>query len=75
VLYNVLELDNWNATGEQIKNAYRKIAVEYHPDKVAADQREAATHVMQNVNAAKDVLMNDARRRAYHRNGKLPWTT
>ena len=73
-LYRVLELDSWKATDDQIKNAYRKVAVEYHPDKVAEDQRENATRIMQNVNAAREILLNEKRRRAYHLNGKLPWT-
>lgn len=73
-LYKVLELDSWEATEEQIKIAYKKVAVEYHPDKVSAEQRENATQIMQNVNAAREVLLNEKRRRAYHLNGKLPWT-
>lgn len=73
-LYKILELDSWEATDDQIKNAYRKAAVEYHPDKVNEDQRANATQIMQNVNAARDILLNEKRRRAYHLNGKLPWT-
>ncbi|KAF2623497.1 DnaJ-domain-containing protein [Macroventuria anomochaeta] len=74
-LYTVLQLDDWKATKEEIKIAYRKVAVDNHPDKVAEGQREDATHMMQTVNAAKEVLLDDKRRRAYHSSGKLPWNT
>ncbi|KAF9697773.1 hypothetical protein EKO04_004315 [Ascochyta lentis] len=74
-LYAALNLNNWKATEAQIKNAYRKVAVEYHPDKVAEEERETATRMMQNVNAAKEVLLDAKRRKAYHLSGKLPWTT
>lgn len=71
-LYRALALDNWKATDTQIKNAYKKVALEYHPDKVAESQRETATHMMQTVNAAREVLLDHKRRRAYHISGKLP---
>ncbi|KAH6629201.1 DnaJ domain-containing protein [Boeremia exigua] len=74
-LYNVLELENWRATEEEIKAAYKKLARNNHPDKVPEEQREDATQLMQTVNAAKEVLLDSKRRRAYHRNAKLPWTT
>ncbi|KAJ4346219.1 hypothetical protein N0V95_005585 [Ascochyta clinopodiicola] len=74
-LYTALNLNNWKATEAQIKNAYRKVAVEYHPDKVAEEERDTATQMMQNVNAAKEVLLDAKRRKAYHLSGKLPWTT
>ncbi|KAF1347350.1 DnaJ-domain-containing protein [Lizonia empirigonia] len=74
-LYLALHLDDWKVTEDQIKNAYRKVAIEYHPDKVAEEERKTATQMMQNVNAAKEVLLDNKRRRAYHVDGKLPWTT
>ncbi|OSS47232.1 hypothetical protein B5807_09868 [Epicoccum nigrum] len=75
VLYTVLNLDDWQATEEEIKAAYRKIAARSHPDKASKELREGATHTMQTVNAAKEVLLNSKRRRAYHCSGKLPWST
>jgi hypothetical protein len=75
VLYTVLKLDDWQATEEEIRVAYRKIAARSHPDKTSEELREGATHTMQTVNAAKEVLLDSKRRRAYHRSGKLPWST
>jgi hypothetical protein len=75
VLYNLLELQDWNAGTEQIQVAYRRAAMKYHPDRVPADQQHEATVQMQRVNAAKEVLLDARRRRAYNRSGKLPWDT
>ena len=75
LLYTVLKLDDWQATEQEIKMAYRKIAARSHPDKASEKLREGATHTMQTVNAAKEVLLDSKRRRAYHRSGKLPWST
>jgi DnaJ like chaperone protein len=38
--YKILEIDA-NATEEEIKKAYRRMAVKYHPDKVADLGEEA----------------------------------
>lgn len=52
--YDILE-STPSATDEEIKKAYRHLAVQYHPDKVAhlgEDIRKAATEKFQKLNAA-----------------------
>jgi DnaJ like chaperone protein len=52
--YKILEIEP-NATNEEVKKAYKKMAVKYHPDKVShlgEDVRKAAEEKFQNLNAA-----------------------
>ncbi len=54
--YDILELTP-DTTDEEVKKAYRRLAVQYHPDKVAhlgEDIKKAATEKFQNLNAAYD---------------------
>jgi hypothetical protein len=75
MLYTALDIKTWQATTEEIRAAHHRYALEHHPDKVAPGLREEATHSMQIANAAAEVLLDSKRRRAYHKNGRLPWTT
>ena len=59
--YSVLEV-NPNATNEEIKKAYRKMAVKYHPDKVSylgEDVQKAAKEKFQKVNQAYETLKKE----------------
>jgi len=54
--YKVLGISP-SATDDEVKKAYRKLALEHHPDKVAAlgeDVRKAAEKKFQEINAAKE---------------------
>src|SRR5437660_6954125 len=64
--YEVLGIAR-NATGEEVKRAYRKLAVKVHPDKNPDDPR--AEEKFKELGEAYDVLMDADKRAAYDRYG------
>ncbi|WP_455392341.1 double zinc ribbon domain-containing protein [[Eubacterium] cellulosolvens] len=64
-LFNVSE----NASTLEIKSAYKKLAMEYHPDKVASSNdlelKAKAEHELIRINNAKDILLNPVKRADY----------
>ena len=54
--YDLLEIDN-NASNEDIKKAYRKMAIKHHPDK-NPDNKEEAEQKFKKVSEAYEVLTN-----------------
>lgn len=59
--YNVLEIDS-SATDEEVKKAYRKMAIKYHPDKVlhlGEEFQKAAKEKFQKVNAAYEQIKKE----------------
>lgn len=57
------------ASSDEIKKAYRKLALKYHPDKVARlsseDERAAATDAFSAVASAYETLSDETKRREY----------
>ena len=64
--YEVLGIER-NAAGEEIKRAYRKLAVKFHPDKNPDDPH--AEEKFKELGEAYDVLMDPDKRAAYDRFG------
>ena len=65
--YDILGVDK-NATSDEIKKAYRKQALEWHPDK-HKDQKEAAEKRFKEINEAYQVLSDSQKRSAYNQYG------
>src|SRR5580692_10839181 len=55
------------AGAEDLKKAYRKLAMQYHPDRNPGDKQ--AEHKFKEINEAYDVLKDDQKRAAYDRFG------
>src|SRR5207249_10759641 len=64
--YEVLDVGR-TATDEEIKRAYRKLAVKFHPDKNPGDTH--AEEKFKELGEAYDVLMDSDKRAAYDRFG------
>lgn len=60
--YEILGVDK-NATPEQIKSAYRKLAMKYHPDRNQGDEEAAGK--FKEVNEANETLSDQQKRAAY----------
>lgn len=61
--YNVLGVSK-ASSADEIKKAYRKLAVKYHPDKNPGDK--AAENKFKEINEAYDVLSDPEKRRKYN---------
>ena len=58
--YEVLGVDK-NASPDEIKKAYRRMAMKYHPDKVnnlGEDMKKSATEKFRSINAAYENIKN-----------------
>jgi len=66
--YKILEVSR-NATNQDIKKAYRRLALKYHPDKNPASQKEEATNKFKLISQAYEVLSDETKRRTYDRRG------
>ena len=65
--YEVLGVSK-SATADEIKHAFRKMAMQYHPDRNPDDK--AAEQKFKEINEAYEVLKDDQKRAAYDRYGK-----
>lgn len=70
-LYAVLAVPP-NATSDEIKQAYRRLALQHHPDKCQGTDMAEAETLFARIALAYEVLGNEQRRRRYDLTGELP---
>ena len=63
-LYKTLNVSP-TATPTEIKKAYRKMALKYHPDKVSTDNRKDAEHKFKEISKAYEWLGDEKKRKLY----------
>ncbi len=66
--YEVLGISR-NATADEIKKAYRNLALKYHPDRVPADRKKEAEEKFKEVSEAYEVLIEPEKKAAYDQYG------
>lgn len=66
--YEVLGLSR-NATADDIKKAYRNLALKYHPDRVSADKKKESEEKFKEMSEAYEVLMDPNKKAAYDQYG------
>ena len=66
--YNILGLSP-EASDDEIKKAYKKLAMECHPDRCSPDQKEAAAEKFKKVTEAYTVLSDPDKRRNFDTHG------
>ncbi|KAF1911052.1 hypothetical protein BDU57DRAFT_591136 [Ampelomyces quisqualis] len=71
--YNVLGLEA-EATADDVKKAYRKLALKHHPDKAADAEKEDAKKKFQEIAFAYAVLSDERRRKRYDLTGSTAET-
>ncbi|KAL4933383.1 DnaJ domain protein [Aspergillus undulatus] len=67
-LYGILGVSE-DATPEQIKSAYRKLALKHHPDKAPEDAKEEANQQFQKIAFAYAILSDEKRRKRFDTTG------
>ncbi|KAF2021058.1 DnaJ-domain-containing protein [Aaosphaeria arxii CBS 175.79] len=66
--YEVLQLEK-EATADDVKKAYRKLALKHHPDKAPESEKTAANKKFQEIAFAYAVLSDERRRKRYDLTG------
>ena len=64
--YKILDVSR-TATPKEIKSAYRKLALRWHPDKVSESEKEEAEKKFQDIGEAYEVLSDEELRAKYDR--------
>jgi len=66
--YDILGVEK-GATKEEVKRAYRNLALKHHPDRVSADKKAEAEAKFKDISEAYAVLSDDHKRRQYDQFG------
>ncbi|MGC8893308.1 MAG: molecular chaperone DnaJ [candidate division WOR-3 bacterium] len=72
--YGILGVDK-NATPDEIKKAYRRLALKYHPDRVPPEAKAEAEERFKEISEAYEVLMDPDKRKAYDTYGDVSFAT
>lgn len=67
--YSLLGVDK-SASKEEIKHAFKRMSLKYHPDKVPEDEKDAAMKKFAAISNAYEILMDDNKREIYDRGGE-----
>ncbi|AET39369.1 Xdj1p Ecym_4306 [Eremothecium cymbalariae DBVPG len=70
-LYSVLGIKS-NATEQEVKRAYRNLALMYHPDKISDESQRAESEAkFKEISAAYDILSDEQKRSEYDHYGRF----
>ena len=67
--YEILNIPK-DASNEDIKKAYRKLAIKYHPDKAPDNKKEEYTENFKKISEAYGILSDEEKRNIYDKFGK-----
>lgn len=69
-LYHILGIDN-NASTDEIKKAYKKLAIKHHPDKSTPENKKESEEKFKMISEAYNILSNHDKRRIYDETGRV----
>ena len=66
--YEILGISK-SASADEIKKAYRNMALKFHPDRVTPDKKKEAEERFKEISEAYEVLMDSQKRSTYDQYG------